>query len=755
MNKLTTEVLNELKLSIFNEEMAQKNLVVVYPGRFQPFHINHMYSYDWLVTQFGRENVYIATSNATDTVRSPFTFFEKKRIIEKYGIQNIIQVKRPYNVFDTFTALGDKYDPNVTMLIYAIGEKDQTRLGKRATKFNKTTYIPAGDLNNPYIYVTILPNSKFTFNDSNIISGTSARTALSDKRASLSVLKKRFKTIFGWFDDKIFKLVMSKLNPNKTLTNESVSSWASAIHSMTRTQFKMFVDLLHKEYGDTVELLPIIKKWMTKQPITDKENEIFKKQMVDIMKMIGLGTIVLAPIPLTTFLIPLLINVGKKFNINVLPHDDEMPASEHNNSDKKFWSEVSSNLDEEADVISEGGAYGHIQHIFDDNDLTFDDIRRIFESGLSGRISVENDATEKTDGMNLMFTFKSNNLYAARNKSDIKNGGATIQNMSTRFAGRGTLKNAFIYAMMDLQEACRKLTDSQRKMIFKDGKSWMSCEVIYPESPNVINYDGAHLIFHGAFEYNERGEIVAYHFEFEKLLSDMIKNTNANSQKVFTIRGQFRPKIEQSKDFSKKLEYFNTQLSEIRDITKCKDTDTLGTWHRRWWTFFIKTNVETKFGMLDPTLFDKLLNRWSFDDKSFRINGINISNNELLLWIKDFEATKLHDIRIKNYQLFDILALKFGAEVLTNVKTFMSSNPTKTVDKLRNELDTAIDILKKSTDPKDIAVFKTQLQRIEAAGGLEKIVPIEGLVFQYKGKTYKITGLFAPINQILGYFKYS
>ena len=46
--------------------------------------------------------------------------------------------------------------------------------------------------------------------------------------------------------------------------------------------------------------------------------------------------------------------------------------------------------------------------------------------------------------------------------------------------------------------------------------------------------------------------------------------------------------------------------------------------------------------------------------------------------------------------------------------------------------------------------LKTQLDRLNAIGGTKAIVPSEGLVFKYKGKTYKFTGAFAPINQITG-----
>jgi hypothetical protein len=37
-------------------------------------------------------------------------------------------------------------------------------------------------------------------------------------------------------------------------------------------------------------------------------------------------------------------------------------------------------------------------------------------------------------------------------------------------------------------------------------------------------------------------------------------------------------------------------------------------------------------------------------------------------------------------------------------------------------------------------------------GGFDKIVPNEGIVFVYGGNTYKLTGAFAPLNQILGIF---
>ena len=49
-----------------------------------------------------------------------------------------------------------------------------------------------------------------------------------------------------------------------------------------------------------------------------------------------------------------------------------------------------------------------------------------------------------------------------------------------------------------------------------------------------------------------------------------------------------------------------------------------------------------------------------------------------------------------------------------------------------------------------IQVNQQQLDKLNTIGGMKAIVPSEGIVFKYKGKTYKFTGAFAPVNQITG-----
>ena len=66
----------------------------------------------------------------------------------------------------------------------------------------------------------------------------------------------------------------------------------------------------------------------------------------------------------------------------------------------------------------------------------------------------------------------------------------------------------------------------------------------------------------------------------------------------------------------------------------------------------------------------------------------------------------------------------------------------------------ALQDLQKPDNVEKLYKLKLQIEKLEAIGGLNAIVPSEGLVFKYKGNLYKFTGAFAPINQILGSIKF-
>jgi hypothetical protein len=104
---------------------------------------------------------------------------------------------------------------------------------------------------------------------------------------------------------------------------------------------------------------------------------------------------------------------------------------------------------------------------------------------------------------------------------------------------------------------------------------------------------------------------------------------------------------------------------------------------------------------------------------------------------------------------FETLIFEVGTEILKNVENYLSASPDRAIQKIKDEVHAVAKEIEKGGDIKKIDRLRKQLSRIEAAGGLNKVVPSEGLVFVYGGKTYKITGTFGPINQILGTLKFA
>jgi len=116
-------------MNIINEvdKPIVKKTVVVYAGRFQPFHKGHYAAYSKLVSKFGRDSVYIGTSDDTSGPKSPFNFGEKKKIATTmFGIpdNHFVQIKNPYKPVEILK----HFDGKTTQYIAAVGEKDATRL---------------------------------------------------------------------------------------------------------------------------------------------------------------------------------------------------------------------------------------------------------------------------------------------------------------------------------------------------------------------------------------------------------------------------------------------------------------------------------------------------------------------------------------------------------------------------------------------------------------------------------------------------
>lgn len=204
----------------------------IFPGRFHPFHKGHKSVYDWLVNKFSANNVFISTSGVVDSIKSPFSFEEKKKMMEVSGIPSdkIIQVKNNY----TLSAVADKIpiDINKDAIFFAVSEKDMAedpRFKSFTKKDGTPSYLqmaPSEPSNvKPAIthgYLVIVPVKSFEILGKPIKSATELRALFSSLDEET---KKRFIVgLFGKFDQSLLDIMDSKLADKRTGENIQESS---------------------------------------------------------------------------------------------------------------------------------------------------------------------------------------------------------------------------------------------------------------------------------------------------------------------------------------------------------------------------------------------------------------------------------------------------------------------------------------------------------------------------------------------------
>ena len=409
--------------------------------------------------------------------------------------------------------------------------------------------------------------------------------------------------------------------------------------------------------------------------------------------------------------------------------------------------------------LTEGGLAGHMAHPFDKNksqSLTFADMKEMIARGLQGRLDIEDAVTEKTDGQNIFMTVKDGQVKFARNGGERVNP-LSVKELQAKFAGRGPLSDSFGEAGTDLAAAFSKVGEDKLNSIFQNGKVFANMEIIYPETKNVIAYGAAYLQFHNLVEFDENGKIVQTDLTGGNVVQRAITDANADLQNTFNLIPPQKIKIGRIENFQDYQDALFSELDQLRDKYNLQDNDRIAEYHKAWWKDVIRQKAENLNYDIPEDVLDILMNRWSFNIKSPRIPQVAkmIDNEEFATWARAFDKKDFKKYQKENIQPFESIFLKLGAEIMKNVSNFLAANPAKVVQEIRNDIAQVVRDLRSTQDISKMSLLKTQLDKIKRLGGFEKIVPIEGIVFVYGGQTFKLTGAFAPINQILGTLKYS
>jgi tRNA nucleotidyltransferase/poly(A) polymerase len=802
-------------------EQKIKKVVGIYGGRYQPFGPHHLKTYKWLKSQV--DDAYITTSDIKKPPRHPMNFAEKVRHMVKMGVpkNRIVKEKVPLKAENVLKKYDPA--TTAVIYIFGEKDAGRLAGGKKKSgglsyfqdykknKNNLKGYEEHG-------YFMTAPHQSVKVGGKEV-SGTVMRQLLGSPDYEQD-REKLFKQAFGYYDKGVFQMMNNKFKKlfetiDKfiqeidlgKLLKEASDRAAVPIDDGPPTYYDGFDDykthttqwinkmyITDREPGMGWEIVQYILSPNANDPGLDFTTRMNKVPTVaygrkgagpygerfgeddpviaykdwiekvvgtldfEILKWMGLtpDTKNVTGVPVEAPALPGVQtqdqNTQRAINLDLTPAEDEMGD--------RIKQMQESFIKETKELLLMGGAYGHMSHPFDDNNLTFSDLKTIIINGIGGKLDREDGVTEKLDGQNLMVSWIDGKLKAARNKGHLRNFGKTApdtKGVASIFSGRGDIKKAFVGAMRDLEKAIGSLSDKQKEKVFGNGKRWMNLEVMYPATANVIDYDVAEIVFHGTLEYDESGRPIGQPKDSARMLAGMIKQVNQSIQKTFKIGKPNFLKVPKHQDYDKLKNTYLGRLKRLQSTYGLNDKNTLGEYHEAYWREYI-FNASKQFGVkLKPAQFAKLVRRWAYFDKSYKIQEIRSDykdNPKFVEWIVNtdkFDHTKIFKDNIKP---FEVLFFDVGAQILKNISGYMAVNPDKSVQKVRDEMEKAYRDLSKKDNIEKLKKLKTQIEKLNAIGGLKSIVPSEGIVFKYKGKVYKFTGAFAPINQILGSLKF-
>ncbi len=405
-----------------------------------------------------------------------------------------------------------------------------------------------------------------------------------------------------------------------------------------------------------------------------------------------------------------------------------------------------------------GGVAGHMDHLYDNSELTFGEMKEIMRAASNGELKTE----EKVDGQNLFLSYSLSERKAkgARNKGNLRSGGLDAVGLAHKFAGRGGLEKAFSGGFNAFEQAVESLSDQEKERIFgPDTNIWYNAEVMDPGtegdphdpgSTNVIKYDSKTLKIHnvGHFSFDrETGEKKPIpEGALETLDTALERMQQALSKNDFSLAREAIIQLQKLEDDSI-LAITEQKLNRAISEEGLKDSNTVQDYTFKRLYNGLETDlprnlreelVKYLLGMPENIGKVALKKGRSPEDKQDIDSIVNSKRSLLQQAIEPIEMI-VHD---------------FTVEILKGIKSVFIADTGKEVERLQQALSVAVQDLMEhgENDPHAMEIMQRHLKKIKDFSRIS--TPIEAVVFDYNGHTYKFAGNFAPLNQILGMFRY-
>jgi len=397
-----------------------------------------------------------------------------------------------------------------------------------------------------------------------------------------------------------------------------------------------------------------------------------------------------------------------------------------------------------------GGVAGHMAHLSEDLDLTFNEIVSILSKVASADIK---NATEKVDGQNLFLTVADGEIRTARNNGDVKKGGMTTDAYISKWKGHPA-ENAFTNGFKAISAALKKLSPETLEDIFSNGQRYVNMEIMYPKNPNIISYSSPNIVLHGLQYFGDEESSEERGLAKEKFYS-LVKAVDGGTQNVgkedWSING---PKIVALKKLAdgSALEEVTSKIQSFSSPVGMSAT--LGD--------YVAMVVKKYTEQVDlPSNVTEQVLMLMLDPEEAKSRGITVVKakkglpKELQSVVSKLGSkTNSRKYIASVLRPLEIAISDFAIEVLRGVRSFFVDEHDEEVKRMRDELQQSIVYLKNLQSSGDEKMGELVDKQLAKLGKIENLASsLEGVVFEYppgSDRIYKLTGAFAMANQIIG-----
>ena len=406
-------------------------------------------------------------------------------------------------------------------------------------------------------------------------------------------------------------------------------------------------------------------------------------------------------------------------------------------------------------LLLEGGVAGHLAHLYDNPDLSYSDMEDILSTAARGELI----GTEKTDGYNIYLSYVDGEARYARNKGDMRKGGSNTADLAARvFKGGEGVKRIYTASFRAFEKAVRTLMPEEQEMLFgSEAPIFLNTEIQGPGASNVVNYDANVLSIHssGHKQYIEESDTVVNVKDSDiarisQALDDVLDRfEEATADEPFSVRKTAVMQLQALADKS----ILEDTLRRMNHAGFSGNM-TIGQYTDMKLTPIIKRAVPSATKEVIAHIIDHI-KEIKGRTNIRRVRKMLRDEQEIAALSQLLEKNNKKKLLGEIVEPIEDAIHDFAVEMLKGLESAYILDNARELDRLRNEVATAIDKIQTYEGPgKDEAheILIRQLKKLKSHDNVNTAV--EGFVFTWNGQMYKFTGNFAPINQILGLFRY-